>query len=327
MDKNSKVIIIFGLLYVISLALGKITKIIFSEQDRQESKLLISIKFFIEVFIILTTLLYIAYLIDQSIYTNIKSTNPKILYFMALLLTAFIITTSHMKNKLKYVFRNNVEHFSDSNNSYYKFNPYKQFNKPFNTTWRGIDNKEYIFNTNTKDYWNNIIKNDIEPEIPKALGDDYETSFSKYTTRFAKMNNITEHGKYKFSNLYPGKANSQFTTINNVLQIIPKDIDDPEFQVALNSNTSYQNNDTEITINDIIVGDKLRIYIDEDRPSEFVTVVRIFGDNNIEYLPDYVDYNVEPLNDNTNLVNDINNKDNKINNNHRHNHNELENLN
>lgn len=324
MDKNSKVIIMFGLLYVISIALGKITKIIFSEQDRQESKLLISIKFFIEVFIILTTLLYIAYLLDQSIYTNIKSTNPKILYFMALLLTTFIITTTHMKNKLKYVFRNNVEHFSDSNNSYYKFNPYKQFNKPFNTTWRGIDNKEYIFNTNTKDYWNNIKKNDIEPEIPKALGNDYQASFSKYTPKFAKINNITEHDKYKFSSLYPGKENSKFTTINYVLQIIPKDIDGAEFQVALNSNTSYQNNDTEITIEDINVGDKLRIYIDEDTPSEFVTVVRIFGDNNIEYLPDYVDYNVAPLNDNTNVVKDINNNNN---NNHHHNHNELENLN
>ena len=73
-------------------------------------------------------------------------------------------------------------------------------------------------------------------------------------------------------------------------------------------------------------GDKLRIYIDEDRPSEFVTVVRIFGDSNIEYLPDYVDYNVTPLNDNTNVVNDTNNNDNNNNNNY-HNHNELENLN
>ena len=169
-----------------------------------------------------------------------------------------------------------------------------------------------------------LLPANLPIEIPKALSDDYEASFSKYTPKFAKMNNITEHDKYKFSSLYPGKENSKFTTINYVLQIIPKDIDGAEFQVALNSNTSYQNNDTEITIEDINVGDKLRIYIDEDTPSEFVTVVRIFGDNNIEYLPDYVDYNVAPLNDNTNVVKDINNNNN---NNHHHNHNELENLN
>ena len=35
------------------------------------------------------------------------------------------------------------------------YNPYKAYNKKFNTSWKGLNDRDYIFNTPTKDYWDN----------------------------------------------------------------------------------------------------------------------------------------------------------------------------
>ena len=147
MNTIIKTSIIFFILCIISqIMIFFSDNALFTQQKTQESKINISIKLLLELFIVSTILYYIITKLNSLIYKNVKYCNEFIVVLLCTLFTIIVFSKSNMKNKLKYLFKNNTEEFNDG------------IGNNLNTTWRNIDNKHYIFNKPTKEYWNKLEK-------------------------------------------------------------------------------------------------------------------------------------------------------------------------
>ena len=101
MNSLLKSLIIFIGLGIYSQILTKLTKFIFSKQDRQESKINLSIKLVIEVFIVFVSIYYIGDKINALVYPKVKICNELIILLMTILFTIIVFNASHIRDKLK----------------------------------------------------------------------------------------------------------------------------------------------------------------------------------------------------------------------------------
>ena len=306
MDKVTNYVIIILLLLIVSLILVKLTNKLYTKQESQESKILVFLKLVCELFIIFLILFYSSTRVYGCLSnTNLEKENPLIVLLCSIF-TLVVYFRSQMYHRANYLYKNKIENFEDcvAENSGkktaedYNYNPYREHNQPFNTTWRNFNNKDYIFDVGTKDYWNTVLK------YPKDYHEDnkvkdYDAPFSKYTPLTRVSEETSAYNKYKFSNSYPPESETEITTIDNILKIVRRN--------DITKSTIVKG---DFTIDNVDVGDKVRL-----KDGEIVNVTRIFG-NNIEYLPDYEDYNITPMvNNNTNLVENNNNGNNSNSNN------------
>ena len=312
MNSLLKSLIIFIGLGIYSQILIQLTRIIFTKQDTQESKINLSIKLLIEVFIVFVSIYYIGDKINDLVYPKVRICNELIILLMTILFTIIVFNSSHIRDKLKYIFKNVVEDFTDINSiendnkgsndnnelndnessencieeektnkvdkQSYLYNPYKAYNKKFNTSWKGLNDRDYIFNTPTKEYWDKVIK-DRKELVKKSEVKAFSAPFKKHTRKYYNNQNESEYDFYRFTSSYPKKHNSKYTEISNIKElgylddeISENDIKDPDF---------IRNN---IAVNSVVVLN------DGSR----VKIKKIFG-NYIEFESDIINYNIEPL--------------------------------
>ena len=165
MNSLLKSLIIFISLGIYSQILIQLTRFIFTKQDTQESKINLSIKLLIEVFIVFVSIYYIGDKINDLVFPKVRICNELIILLMTILFTIIVFNASHIRDKLKYIFKNVVEDFTDINSTEndngelnnnessencieeektnkvdkksYLYNPYKAYNKKFNTSGKG----------------------------------------------------------------------------------------------------------------------------------------------------------------------------------------------
>lgn len=279
------------ILSLVSLLLITSTDVIFSKQDRQENKIIVSLKLLCELFIVFTTLLYIGSKSTEK--TN--NCHKNILILLCILYTLVVFNNSHIKERLKYLVSENKEKFIDS------------YNAEFNKTWKAIDNKEYIYNSNTKKYFNELRNQNEYNNFAKSTQQkNYSGPFKKFAAEHHLGNESLTRDPYNISNLYNNKVEGNFTTIDKVLEILER----PD-----NNNISSGT----IKIDDIKEGSILRIELENpdgltQDTEDIVKVFAIYG-NNIEYISEMEYYNIKQINNNaTNKINTSkNNADNSNN--------------
>ena len=322
------------ILSLVSLLLITSSDVIFTKHDRQENKIITSLKLLCELFIVFTTLLYIGSKSTEK--TN--NCHENIVLLLSILFTLFVFNNSHIKEKKEYIIKGNKETFSTPN----RFRPMKfkkfekieysldnknnknseskvnndddyiskggLYHKMFNKSWRGINNKEYIFDQNTKKYFNELRKPDEYDDLYKSTQQkDYSGPFKKFAAEHHLSDDALTKSSYNISDLYNNKVDGNFTKIDKVLEIL---------------NRPDSNNGTSgpITINDIVEGSIIRIELENydgltEDTEDIVRVIGVYGDK-IEYVSDMEYYNIKQFNDNgTNEINNSNNNNDNSNNN------------
>ena len=226
--------------------------------------------------------------------------------------TIIIINKTQIKYRIDYIVNNKLyskEDFegcplennktledSKSKKSFYN-NTYSEYNKNFNKTWRGLNQDDYIFNSNTKKYINNILSSEKE-ELRKELPiKDFNKPFSKYDTLYSSISKDKLKNNYSFSNSY--NPESEIRTIKY------SDIDKIVFKVDPEKRDLRQTPPK--SINNINAGNIVKL-----KNSSDVRVKKIYlkeeenkslEDHMLDTVPDFIDYNVSPiLENNTNKV-------------------------
>ena len=97
MNSLLKSLIIFIGLGIYSQILIQLTRIIFTKQDTQESKINLSIKLLIEVFIVFVSIYYIGDKINDLVYPKVRICNELIILLMTILFTIIVFITT-LKN-------------------------------------------------------------------------------------------------------------------------------------------------------------------------------------------------------------------------------------